>query len=304
MTKAKSSKRLGFKVTRKKHPIASKLVDVPSPVDVVLTMGKESKRFLSLPALESFAAYSFPPQVVNKIAISASKETTYVGVFDSWVKSISDIFRDIKIIRQVGKEKKPLTIAELHRPQVKECTATFEQSYTTSTDYSIGIKILGIGGGIGKSRELGIEESVEASGECLRLTVDVSTRWEECMSTSGPYKGKSFLRSNVEDIETDLKPVELEAAGDNCGLDLNKITKSGFKTSTIPVPKLTTIRKSFEISQGRSAEISLETDIGPVKIGPKATVKSLKKWKYSYTLKGPHTYTRYWPEDRMAYFWA
>ncbi|MDQ3839197.1 MAG: hypothetical protein M3297_08015 [Thermoproteota archaeon] len=113
-----------------------------------------------------------------------------------------------------------LPIGELHRPKVKGCKSKYVQSYQREGEFSISVKVLGVGFGQNVSRKLGFSDEIEITENCLQLTVPVTLEWEECEFTRGNHKETTFYRSNVKNIGKNWKPVQLtNATTDKCGVN-------------------------------------------------------------------------------------
>ena len=288
------------KRVRRKPPIVSSLADVPTIFDVVETMGEESKRFVTLESMYSTAVTNLPADVVAEISTTYTTTTmNYQSRYDRIAHTLKDFFRGITVVRSLGEEKSWIPFAEIHRPKVEGCTATYKQSYTGSSDFSVSVKVFGLGGGVGKTRQYGFADSTELSGECLELTLPVTINWEECRSIGGTI----FQRSSVKDIGKDYKEIELTARLDNCRCDPQVVEKNNWQVVRFDIPKATTRKRSLFLEAGQGAEFSLATKINVAEIGPKVVVKYLKRAEYSYTLIGPHNYVAYLPKNKVAYYW-
>lgn len=298
-TKTKKHMKINMK-TLAESITASPLVSEPSPLDTIELLGPKSKKFVPPTMLYSYGVANLPEKAAAKLVQAyAKKGQTQVEVFDSLSSSIVDFFRRVKVVGPPTMEQISVPIAEIHRPRVKDCVASLEQTSTKSREYSISVKVFGIGGGYSKSREFGIRTTIEASGECLQIVVPVTVKCEPCK-----LGAESFIRASIEDIGDVPHAIELLGSADGCGLVKAQVLKLGWKTVDIPVPKKTTQQVEISVQAGQGAEISLELKIGDFEIGPKASVKLLKKTNYSYKLVGPHEYFAYFPKNKLAYNWA
>jgi hypothetical protein len=223
----------------------------------------------------------------------------YKELFKRQVARIKDFFQNVEVLRTVDTETIPVPIAEIHRPKILGCTATYQQNYSTKADYSVAIKILGIGGGVNKSRKYGFEDTTNAEDDCLQLVVPVTIRWEECRN--GDYV--VFYRASAESFGEDYTEKPLSGSSDQCGIALDKLEKMGWQTHPFQIPKGTTRQRTLSFEKGHGAELSLQTTIKGVELGPKVEVSYLKETKFSYKLVGKHDYTAYHPKNALGYYW-
>jgi hypothetical protein len=284
------------KIARMKPPIVSDLLDEPSPLDLIELYEENSERFVNLNSLFAFATYSLPTQISSDLFKTYTAKTmNYGDRYDDICKKIIDFLQGVKVLRTVDIEHSELSIAEIHRPKIDGCKASCKLTYSLSTDFSISVKVFGIGGGASKGRKYGFADTIETADECLRLAVPVKIKWEECRTNAGT----KFLRSNVENIGKDYQPRVLKTPEDNCRLDLAKGECQLYEVPT----KGSTQNISRSVEAGQAAEISLQTTIAGAEIGPKVVVKYNKQIECSYTLIGPHKYFAYLPKNSIAYYW-
>jgi hypothetical protein len=165
----------------------------------------------------------------------------------------------------------------------------------------MSIKIFGIGGGVSKSIKIVSTDTIEASGQCLQIRLPVTITNQECT----PKKGKKFTRTNIKDIGTDIKTIELtDPKDDKCGLTTSQIEKYGWKNCSIDVPPNTTQTRDLDIQSSQSATLDIEPTIAGITIGPTAVLTLTKEIDYSYKLVGPHNYIAYFPKNSIAYYWS
>lgn len=79
--------------------------------------------------------------------------------------------------------------------------------------------------------------------------------------------------------------------------------KMGWQTLPFQIPNDTTRQRTLSFEKGHGAELSLQTTIKGVELGPKAEVGYLKETKFSYKLVGKHNYTAYHPKNSLGYYW-
>jgi len=279
---------------------ASRLMGEPSPLDTIELLGPKSMKFVPSTMLYSYGVTNLPEKAASKLVRTYTRKgQSQVEVFNSLSSSIVDFFRGVKVVGSPTMEPSWVPIAEIHRPKVKDCVASLEQTSTKSREYSISVKVLGIGGGYSKSREFGIRTAIEASGECLQIVVPVTVKCEPCK-----LGAERFIRASIQDIGDVPHAIELLGPADGCGLVKAQVLKLGWKWEEVPVPGKTVQQVGISVQAGQGAEISLELKVGNVQIGPKASVKLLKKTDYSYKLVGPHKYFAYFPKNKLAYNWT
>ena len=296
---------------RKKPPISSKLMKQPSPLNLFDAFGEGSEKYTTLPMAMSYVVSSGLPQpVINDIFKSMATNRSYRSKFGDLVHQVRDLFRGVRILGVKSKETVMLPVAELHRPQITGCKSEFVQSYTTSEDYFIDIKVFGVGAGASIGREIGFSDTFEANGPCLQFIVPVTSEWEQCEFTRGRHKGIKFMRSNVKSVGRDWEPIDLttpEAASlglvDKCGLNRKDIKLAKWETHPFNLPQKTTQTRALSINNSQTMEVSLQTKVLGAEIGPRAVVKYLKTLKASYYLVGPQNYLAYFPKNSLAYYW-
>lgn len=272
--------------------IASPLKTEPSTIDLANALGKDSKNFITRTSLRSYSLENLPPQ--EAIGILGGKMD-----FESTLNRIRDFFSSVTVLSETENEIWVPTW-EIHRPKIEGCTATLQKASSTQTDYSLSIKIFGVGGGVTKSRSIGYKDSIEASGKCLQIRLPVKTVTQECITKNGI----KFFRINVEDIGIVPSAFELTSDSDRCGLNLSKLKSSEWKTREIQVPAKTKQTTSLNIQSSQAAELTLTLTMPSVEIGPKAVIKVQKELEYSYVLVGAHKYIAYFPKNAIAYYWS
>jgi hypothetical protein len=297
----------GMKMVRKKPPIASKLVTEPSQTELFDAFGEDSEKYGTLPMLMSHVTSSgLPNPVMNDVySIIMRNSTNSRSVFHNIVHTWRDLFKGFKVFRTIGKEVVSLPIGELHRPKIKGCTANYVQSYERKGEFSMSVKVLGVGFGGNMSRKLGFSDKIEITENCVQLTVPVTLEWEECKFTRGKHKGTNFYRSNVKKIGKDWDAVELtNYTTDKCGVSQQMLKLARWYQERFSVPRGGKWTRTLNIENSQGAELSLETKLVGTQIGPKAVVKYLKTMNYSYDLIGPQNYIAYFPKNSLAYYWS
>lgn len=279
---------------------ASPLVSEPSPLDIIEALGPERARALvPLTMLYQYGVANLPEKAATKLVQTyAKKEQSQAEIYSNILERINDFLDDVKVGPSTEAEIW-VPIAEIHRPKVDGCVATFEKTSTSSHEHSISIKIFGIGGGYSKSRKFGTTDTIEASGNCLQIVVPVNVKWKPCQRGA-----EKFTRVDIEDIRNEPVGKELTAAADGCGVPIDTVKKLASSWRTYPVPPKATHTCTLAVDAGQGAEISLESKVGPLDIGPKITVKYTMETKYSYKLAGPHEYLAYLPKNKLAYNWT
>ncbi len=294
-----------MKVVRKKPPVASKLQRVSSQLDLFDAFGEGSEDYSTIPMLMSyFTASGLPMRVMKDAYMTMSQTPTYTMAFGNLVHWWKDLARGVKTIRTVGKEVIPLTIAEIHRPKIQGCISKYAQSSQRGGNLSISIKIFGVGFGQDVTRTLGFSDEFEITQDCVRLTVPVNVEWEELEFTRGKHKGTRFFQSNVKSIGNEWEPVSIvDSASTGCSVSEDKVRLAKWRKENFRVPGGATWKRTLSVEDSQASEISLETKIAGVQIGPKAIVKYLNKIETSYNLVGPHKYTAYFPKNSLSYLW-
>jgi hypothetical protein len=286
--------------TRQRPPLVSVLYDEPSPLDTIQILGEESKRYVTLPSLYSYAASSLPQVLAIELSRTyTSSDLRPESRFDSITHAIMDFLRGSKFVRSVGPQESFVTIAELHRPKIDGCKSSFTQTYTTSLDFSFSVKVFGIGGGVSKGRTYSFADSTEITKECIELVLPITIIWQEYKSRDGV----TFYRADVENIGDDYVERVLKGPLDLCGLAEDKIKKSRWLTHNFPEPDGVTRKRELYMEAGQSAEVSIQPKIAGVEIGPKVSVKYLKRVDFTYVLVGPHNYLAYVPKNSLSYYW-
>lgn len=280
------------KQIKKSSFIASPLKTEHSPIELIDILGTRSKDFVETSLLRSYALENLPP-----------KEATIIFKEKADFQSISNRLKDFKDSVKILSESEDQTWLptwEIHRPKIDGCTATLQKSSTSDTDYSLNIKVFGIGGGVSKSRNVGYKDTIEAFGECLQVRLPITSTVQECITK----KGEKFTRVSVKNIGTIPSAIELKGSSDFCGLDPSKIKKSLWETRYIDVPQKTTQKIDLSVQSSQGAQLDLELKIAGVTIGPKAVLKLQKQIDYSYKLVGPYRYIAYFPKNAITYCWT
>lgn len=216
------------------------------------------------------------------------------------INKIRDWLRGYKILRKYEIEKY-LPIAEVHCPKIGGCEAYFIQETTNQTDFYLGVKILGFGGGSGKSRSFGIGYEIPAKAGCRYVLVPVKFKIEECQTRSK----ENFLRGNVTTIGDGFKVMPISKDEDRCEKKTEEVKILGWPTHPYllsQVPEQSTTSRS--VKQGEKTEWDWEIEFPPIKLGVKGTVEVIKQFKYKYILTGKHDYSGYIPSDTFAYCWS
>lgn len=122
----------------------SALIDGPSPLNAVEICGEDSKKFLSLHHLYSFAAASLPAELTSELSKAYMSPTlSYGSKYASISGMITTFMRGNEVVQTIGKEETLVPLVELHRPRIEGCTASYSLTYTTSKDFSFSIKVWG-----------------------------------------------------------------------------------------------------------------------------------------------------------------
>lgn len=279
------------------------------------------------PAFRGVTTSAVIPNLIAKmVSIDGSKVATSVGTPDAQFKefsympstfysenvalgtgehSIKNAVRNLKdffskvIVLKSKSLKYRCPIAEVHRPQVKGCVSSLELSHKGSTDLSLSVKILGLGGGSSFSKEIGYSKTIKVSGECVRVEVPVTVTMEYCES-----KGQRFWRSGKVEIDGESDQPSLLGEHDHCGIPSNTVKKAFPKYRPFNLPRGITQIEKLWMESGFTSEVSLEADIAAVKVGPKAQIKLLRKTTYSYELAGPGSYLAYLPVGGHSHCWS
>jgi hypothetical protein len=295
----------GMKMVRKKPPIASKLVKEPSQNELFDAFGEDSEKYSTVPMLMSHViSAGLPKTVTNDVYDTMRNSTNLIAGFHNIVHFWRELYNGFEVLRTIDKEVVSLPVGELHRPKIKGCASKYVQSYQREGEFSISVKVLGVGFGENVSRKLGFNDEIEITENCLQLTVPVTLEWEECKFTRGRHKGTTFYRSNIKNIGKNWSPVELtNAATDKCGINQQRIKSARWYQERFSVPGGGKWTRTLSIENSQGTELSLETNVIGAQIGPKAVVKYLKQMNYSYTLVGPQDYIAYFPKNSLAYYW-
>jgi hypothetical protein len=272
--------------------ISSPLRTEPSLLNTINSLGEDSESFVSKSYLRSYVLENLP---AKEAATLLERRLN----FQTLVNKIRDFFESVDILSKTESQIW-LPTWEIHRPKIEKCTATLKKSSTSQEDYSLNVKVFGVGGGITKSRSIGYEDTIEADGECLQINLPVKILIEKCMTK----KGEKFTRMSTEDIGAIPSAIELKEKVDRCGLSPDQIKASGWETYEFSVPAKTIQTHSLSIQSSQSSELSLTLTMTGVEIGPKAVIKLEKKLECSYQLVGKHRYIAYFPKNAIAYYWS
>jgi hypothetical protein len=273
--------------------IASDLKDEPSPIDQIEALGEEAANFVNMNSLRSYAIENLPPaEAINLLSKRISIE--------SITQSVRDLLESVDFSSEPQDQIIWIPTWEIHKPKVEGCTATLKKSSSHSKDYSLNIKVFGVGGGLSKSRSVGLTQTIQAEGECLQVILPITITTQ----TGTTKKGQKITRVSVKDIGVVPSTKELTGNLDRCGVFPDALEKSGWENHKIEVaPKATQgIQLSIVSSQG--AELSFGTTILGMDIGIKAVLKLQKELAYSYKLVGHHSYFCYFPKNSIAWYWT
>lgn len=279
---------------KKSSFIASPPVTVPSPIDLLDILGDDSKKFVTVASLNKYGLENLPPKEAASL-LSGEKAD-----FPTISRKIKGFWDSVKVLSESEEQTVPLPVWEIHRPKVDGCTATLQRSSSAETDYSLTLKVFGIGGGVTKSISIGYKDTIEADGPCLQVTLPVKIKVQECASKNG----SKFTRINVDDIGTDPSSSTLTGSSDKCGLNPSQIKETGWQTHDITIPAHTSQKKDLSVQSSQAAELDLQLSIPNVSIGPKVVLKLQKELDYSYKLVGPHRYIAYFPKNTIAWYWS
>jgi hypothetical protein len=281
-------------LVKKSSLIASPLVAELSPIELLDALGNDSEKFVTKTSLRSYALKNPPPREANKFLFEEEMD------FRTISNKLKGLWGSIRCGVESEEEIIWLPTWEIHRPKIKGCTATLQKSSNSQTDYSLSIKVFGVGGGVTKSRNVGYKNTIEADGECLQVRLPITITTQECSTK----KGEKFTRINVKDIGTIPSAIELKGPSDRCGLNPGQLKQSGWQTHQIQVPSETKQKIDLSVQSSQSAELDLQLTIAGITIGPKAVLKLQKQIDYSYKLVGPHQYFAYFPKNSIAYYWS
>ena len=284
--------------------IASDVVTEPSPIELLDVLGSDSKDLVPKTTLQSYVFNNQLPKEANEVLFNRAID------FDTAYNKLKDFFNSVKCGPESKVQEVWVPTWEIHRPKIEKCTATLKKTSTTETDFSMNIKIFGIGGGTSMSRKIGYTDTIEASGKCLQVRLPVSITNQTCETK----KGEQFPRINVKNIGDDPSLIELTdprvtkcgpTESDKCRpLALPKLEKSGWKTCTFDVPDNSTWTRDLDIQSSQAATIDIEPTIGSLTIGPKAVLTLAREIEYTYKLVGPHKYTAFFPKNSISYYWS
>jgi hypothetical protein len=273
--------------------IASTLKNEPSPIELIDLLEEDSEDFITMSSLRSYALSNLPPK--EAIKLFSPKDD-----FQSITKKIKDYYQSVKIVDESEKQTS-IPTWEIHKPKVKGCIATLQKSSSYETDYSLSIKVFGIGGGVNKSRKVGFKDTIEARGECLQVRLPITIVLQRCRTKTGA----EFVRTNVKDIGTIPSTVELKGDTDHCGVSFDRIVKSPWITHKFEVAPATVHKIELSVESSQGVELDLEPKIpGIIDLSMKVQLKLEKEITYSYELVGPHCYFAYFPKNSIAWYWG
>ena len=276
--------------------IFSPLTIEPSPIDIIDSLELKADKFVDISQIRSYAIESLPPQEVAEI-FTSKQEYNYSSILNR----LRDFINSVECLDESEERQTWLPIGELHRPNCSECTATLKTSSSSNDDYSLSVKLSGIGGGVTISRKVGFSQSITAKNECLQIRLPVTYTVQKCK----PKNGETFTRVNPKDIGTILNTKKLNAEEDRCGISVNQINKAGWKKN--PIEILTDETRSYELSSESSQAAELSLDISTEdesSIGLKSVTKLIKSHSYSYELKGPCRFLAYFPKNSVSWYWT
>ena len=273
--------------------IASPLKDELSPIEQIKILGDESSNFIPLTSLRTYALTNLPPKEATELLNEKFD-------FESISNQLTDFFNSVKVLSESTEQRAWLPAWEIHRPKKEGCKATLEKTSSEETAYSLTIKVFGVGGGVSKSRKVGIKQSIEAKGPCLQARLPITFTTQECVTK----KGEKFIRANIKDIEPILSTTELMDDQDHCGVFPNLIAKEGWTKRMIEIAPETTEKISLSVESSQGAELSLAPTIAGIDIGLKATLKLEKALSYTYELVGEGSYLAYFPKNAISWYWT
>jgi len=216
---------------------------------------------------------------------------------------ILDRIRGFSMIEE-SHETRYFPIAEIHRPKISGCKATFSISSEESTDYNFSVKILGFGGGSGAGRSFGRNSIINAIDECLTYCVPVTIRWKVYQNNA-----QKFIRGDVVDIGDGHEVTPIHVSEDKCGMEVPIVKELGWETRQFRHEKIGgDFTEIIIVSEDRESNWKwgfkfLIPTLGETEIGFTGAVKTLKKINYQYELAGNHNYTAYNPPDSMSFYW-
>ena len=214
------------------------------------------------------------------------------------INKIRDLIRGYKILEKYEIERY-VPIAEVHCPKIVGCEAYFIQKTENQKDFSLGVKILGFGGGSGKSRSFGIGYTINAKAGCRYVRIPVKFKIEECQTRSK----EKFFKGNVTTLGDGVKVSPIPKDEDQCEKNTEEVKKLGWKNDPY---LLSQVPEGFStnrwVAQGSKTEWDWGID-SPIQLGVKGTVEVMKRFEYKYILTGLHDYSGYIPSDTFAYCW-
>jgi hypothetical protein len=286
----------GVSITETKPPIFSPLIEEPSVINNIQILGENYQTLYSPQVVRSAVALSFPKFMFDEIESDYTTQN-YIGV---WSR-IKDWFLGEET-EDLGSETQDICIGELHRPKVDKCISSFKQTYSSQSDYSIKIKVFGIGGGSDVSRTVGSSQTIKTDLNCIALTVPVTIEWTQITARSG----EKFYKSKVKDIGTEVKntPPLIGAQKDHCLIDPKIVDANKWQKPTpYNVEKGVTNTPSEFLKTSMKSELSFASSIAGIELGPKVEVTFLKEIECLYELIGPYSYTPFFPANTLGCCW-
>jgi hypothetical protein len=289
----------GVAIKETKPSISSPLIEEPSIADIIQIHGEDSQRFLSPHSIHSYVNSSFPNKMTQMLEtdyaaeISSGRISGYLHRFKEWFNGAES--------KVVDTETPLVRIGELHRPKVDGCTAVYDQSYSSQSDFSIEVKVLGVGGGASYTKQVAYSTTVEISENCIALTIPVTIEWTQIKTRSGD----TYYRSKVKDIATNnlTTPELTNYDDDHCRVNPDQVQASRWPTTNYDLPKGLTRTENLFLATSMDSELSLQSTIAGIEIGPKVKVQFLRKVGCTYKLIGPHKYTAFLPTNGLGYCW-
>jgi len=225
--------------------------------------------------------------------------------FNEWLqekaRTIIERFRKVIVVNSYVEESH-IVFSEIHCPKINGCIAHHIQKTENVHDHYLELKILGFGGGSGKSVKLGTGYEIPAREECRQILKPVKVLIEDC-----DYQGTIFQRVSI-----------LEIKG---GYDTRVIQPPLFDQCNLPIPTITSdsewVSSHFDspypgdpakvecmIEIGDQWSHSMAVELGPFSVGLKVSTSALKTMKYEYKLFGPQKYYGYRRPRTMGYYWT
>src|SRR2546425_1826452 len=278
---------------------ASTIETLPSPLETLDASSlNDFVANLNSPTLAAIfpVQYLGPPETsdtfpVNELFSTLPKPTI--------VQRIRDFLRGVTVVRQLGPERVPLTLTEIHRPKSEGCLTEFSVSKTTDVEYGFTVKAFGIGAGALKKRSFIKEDKLNVKGNCLAVQVPVIVVWEECETGAG----LKFKRARVLDILDTLETPELIGEDDSCSSDFTKFPKGEY-LEEIVVPASTSRTRTLKLQRGWSASFTPGVKLPVLEVGFSAKVTVTGDVKFDYTLVGPSIFHDYRPGNGLVYIWS